>query len=90
MLKLCLCINKVTSRFYSFCNYVSNTIVKGVGNFLGSIPPQQKFEVMDGSVLQLSFIWQAKENMSLRCEGRQTQRREARGSILAPLFICFI
>ena len=41
--------------------------------------------------LQLSFIWQAKENTSSRCEGRPTQKkqREERGSILASLFICF-
>ena len=41
--------------------------------------------------LQLSFIWQAKENASLRREGGPTQkkRREERDSILAPLFICF-
>ena len=76
-------------------------------NFLGSALPQQKFEAADlcyilvmaqfkwqGSVtaqLQLSFIWQAKENTSSRCEGRPTQKkqREERGSILASLFICF-
>ena len=43
-----------------------------------------------------SSVWQAKENTSLKCEGRPTQKtqktekiREAGGSILAPLFICF-
>ena len=43
------------------------------------------------SVLQLSFIWQAKENTSLRRKGWPTQKvqREDRGPILAPLFICF-
>ena len=76
LLKLCLCINKVTSHFYSFFNYVSNTFVQGVGNFLGSVSPQQKFEVMDGSVLQLSFIWQAKESTFLRCEGRHTRKEK--------------
>ena len=47
-------------------------------------------------MLQLSFIWQARENTSLKHEGRLTQKtqkrkkiREARGSILAPLLICF-
>jgi len=78
-----------------------------VCNFLGSALPQQKFEAADlcyilvmaqfkwqGSVTaqsQLSFIWQAKENTSSRCEGRPTQnkQREERGSILASLFICF-
>ena len=36
----------------------------GCCNFLGSVLPQQKFEMTDGSVLQLSFIWQVKENTS--------------------------
>ena len=67
--------------------------VEGVCNFLGSVSPLQKFEVMDGPVLQSSFVCQAKENTSFRCEGRPTQknlkRREARGPILASLFICF-
>ena len=53
-------------------------------------------------VLQLNFIQKVKENASLRCEDRPTQKtqredrgpdpkqgREAHGSILAPLFICF-
>ena len=31
---------------------------------------------MDGSVLQLSFIWQAKESTFLRCEGRQTRKEK--------------
>ena len=67
----------------------------GVCNFLGSVLQQQKFEVMDrpcySSVSQFSFIWQAKENTPSRCEGGLTQKtqREAPGSILAPLFICF-
>ena len=40
--------------------------------------------------LQLCFIWQAKENTSLRHEGGSTQKtREASSSILAPLFMCF-
>ena len=50
--------------------------VMGVCNFLGSVLLQQKFEATDGPVLQLSFIWQVKENTSLRCEGRLTQRLE--------------
>ena len=39
--------------------------------------------------LQLSFIWQAKENTSLKCEGRPAQKtqREEGGSILAPFFL---
>ena len=38
------------------------------------------------------FIWQAKKNISSRHEGgwsKRQKRREARGSILAPLFRCF-
>ena len=47
----------------------------GICHFLGSTSPQQKFEVTDGPVLQLSFIWQAKENTSLRHEGGPTQKK---------------
>ena len=50
--------------------------VIGVCNFLGSVLLQQKFEAMDGPVLQLSFIWHAKENTFLRCEGRLTQKTQ--------------
>ena len=55
--------------------------VRGVCNFLDSVSPQQEFEAMDRPVLQLSFSWQAKENASLRCEDRPTQKtqREDRG-----------
>ena len=49
--------------------------VKGVCNFLGSVSLKQKFEVMGGPVLQLSFIWQSKENTSSRVERRPTQKR---------------
>ena len=61
-------------------------------NFLDSVSLQQKFEVTDRLMLQLSFVWQAKEKTSSRYKGSQTQkkrRREARGPILAPLFIHF-
>ena len=51
-----------------------DSFVRGVCNFLSSVLLQQKFEATDGPVLQLSFIWQAKENTSLRCEGRPTQK----------------
>ena len=76
--------------------------VGGVYNFLDSVSPQQKFEVADqcfSSVtaqfkwetsvtawLQLSFIWQAKENTSLRCEGGLTQKK--RGAQFW-LLLCF-
>ena len=54
-----------------------------VCNFFSSDLPQQKFGVMDGPVLQLSFIWQAKENTSSRREGGPTQKtqREESSSI---------
>ena len=47
----------------------------GVCDFLSSDLLQQNFEAMNGSVLQLSFIWQAKENTSLRHEGGPTQKK---------------
>ena len=34
----------------------SHSIVGGMCNFLSYVSPQQKFEAMDESVLQLSFI----------------------------------
>ena len=55
-------------------------VISSVLSFLGSVSPQQKFEVTDESVLQLSFIWQAKEIRSKRCE-------EKRSPILAPIFM---
>ena len=66
--------------------------VMGVCNFLCSVSLQQKFEVMDKLVLQLSLIQKAKENTSSRCESRSTQktrRREAPSSILVSLFMFF-
>ena len=64
--------------------------VKGICNFLGSVSLQQKFEAMVGPVLQLSFIWQAKENTSLRCEVRPTQKTQGEApSSIWLLFLCF-
>ena len=81
------------SNLYWFC-LTGN--VGGVCNFPGSVSLQQKLEVMDRPVLQLSFIWQAQENASLRHEGGPTQKTRGEEknpphpcSILAPLFICF-
>ena len=51
--------------------------VEGVYNYFDSVLPQQKFEAMDGPVLQLSFIWQAKENTFLRHEGGPTQKKRS-------------
>ena len=39
--------------------------------------------------LQFSFIWQAKEKYILKAWG-QANPKEASGSILTPLFICFL
>ena len=74
------------------CNGIIS--VGEICNFLGSVLLQQKFEAMDGLVLQLSFIWQVKENhprgvragQPRRCE----EKREAHGSILVPLFMLFL
>ena len=68
-----------------------------VGNFLGSVLLQQKFEEMDGPVLQLrvtaQFYLASKGKYILKVWGpaypNDTKRREAPSSILAPLFICF-
>ena len=104
--------------------------VGGVCNFLGSVLPQQKFELTDepvlqlsvtawfvlrecvissvlschsktlkqlinqcySSVLQLSFIWQAKENTSSRHEGGPTQktRREEKPEAQFCLLFSYI
>ena len=63
------------------------SIGQGVCNFPSSVSLQQKFEATDGPDLQLSFIWQAKENASLKCEGGPTKktRREANIKPLASL-----
>ena len=65
--------------------------VRGVFNFPSFVSLQQKFEAMDWLILQLSFIWQAKENTSSRDEGWLTPkwRDKARSSGLAPLFTSF-
>ena len=70
----------------------SPQLVGGVCNSLGSVSPQQKFEAMDGPVLQLRFIWQTKENTSWRREGWLTQKmqREVRPEAqFWLLFLCF-
>ena len=58
--------------------------VRGMCNFLGSVLPQQNFEVMDRPVLQLgvtarlqlSFIWQAKENRSTRHGSKRSEETQ--------------
>ena len=73
----------VTARL----NLRNSTVdVRGVCNFFSSVLPQQKFEAPDRPVLQLSFIWQAKENTSSRWEGgttQKTKRKESGGPVLA-------
>ena len=71
--------------------------IGGVCNFLGSGSPQQKFEAKDGSVLQFcvtaQFYLANKGKYILKAwrqvDPKDAKRREALGSILAPLFICF-
>ena len=65
-------------------------IVRGVCNFLSSVLLQQKFEAMHGPVLQLSFIWQAKENTSLRHEGRPTQKTQREEKATAQFWLLFL
>ena len=49
--------NSRNKQFISFkLHTILSSVVGGVCNFLGSVLPQQKFEVTDGPVLQLSFI----------------------------------
>ena len=64
--------------------------VREVCNFLGSLSLQQKFEAMDGLVIQLRFIWQTKGNTPSRHEGGPTQkmcREEKPRSSRLPPFI---
>ena len=54
---------------------VSLPCVRGVCNFLGSVSPQKRqADQWYSSMLQHSFIWQAKENTSERHEGRLIQK----------------
>ena len=67
-------------------------IVGGVCNFLASVSPQQRFEMVDqcySSVIAESFIWQTKDSTPSRHEGRPTPKGEASiclGFLL--LYIC--
>ena len=63
---------------------------RGISHFLGSVSPPQTFEVMDGPVLQLSFIWQAKENTSLRHEGGPTQKKWREENLEAQFWLLFL
>ena len=72
--------------------------IGGVCNFLGSGSPQQKFEAKDGSVLQFcvtaQFYLANKGKYILKAwrqvDPKDAKRREALGSILAPLFMFFL
>ena len=86
----CKGLAKVVSARLKLRN--STTYTREVCNFLDSVSLQQKFEAMGGPLLQLSFIWQAKENTSSRVEGRLKQKmwiEERESSVLAPLFNMF-
>jgi len=69
-------------------------VVGGVCNFLGSVSLQLKFEVTDGPVLQLSFMWQAKENNAQGVRaGRPKRHEEKRGPLLnfgSPFYMLFL
>ena len=98
--KLCDCRyqNMLKRTAFSHNQHIQRgKTVRRVCNFLGSVLPQQKFEATDGAVLQLSFIWQAKENASLGHEGGQPNRHreesreeKKRVSMLAPLYMIFL
>ena len=64
--------------------------VKGICNFLGSVSLQQKFEETDGPDLQLSFIWQAKENASSRHEGGLFQKIQREKRPVVQFWLLFI
>ena len=62
----------------------------GVCDFLGSVSPQQKFEVMDQTSVIPQFYWQAKENTSSRCEGWLTQKTQRGQKPLAQFWLLFL
>ena len=72
-------------RRHIVCSVASVVSIEGVCNFLGSVSPQQKFEVMDGSVFQLhvtaQFYLTSKGNYILKSWGqanpKDAKRREA-------------
>ena len=68
----------------------SPQFVGGLCNSLGSVSPQQKFEAMDGPVLQLCFIWQTKENASWRREGWLTQKMQREVRPEAQFWLLFL
>ena len=66
--------------------------VRGVCNFLGSVSPQQRFEMADqcySSVTAQSFIGQAKESTTSRCEGGPTPKARPQ-SVLTSSFYTFV
>ena len=67
-------------------------IVGGVCNFLASVSPQQRFEMVDqcySSVIAESFIWQTKDSTPSRHEGRPTPKERLQ-SVLASSFYTFV
>ena len=93
----CLATEHISLVGSCFLVLISKTIllVNGGCNFLGSVLPQQKFEVTDGPVLQLSvtgqFYLTSKGKYILKARGqadpKDAKRREARDSILALPFM---
>ena len=90
------CVLDTKCRITETLGKGSDQLVKGVCNFLGSVLPQQKFEVTDGPVLQprvtAQFYLESKEKHILEAWGwvnPKDSRREAPSSVLAPLFLCF-
>ena len=63
----------------------STIYIGRVCNFLGSVWTQQKFEAMDGPVLQLSFVWQAKENTSARCAAAAAKSLQSCPTLCDPV-----
>ena len=66
-----------------------NTSVRGVCSLFGSVLQEQKFEEMDGPVLQLSFIQQAKDSTPSTHEGGPTSKERPQ-SVLASSFYKFV
>ena len=66
--------------------------VRGMCNFLGSVSPQQRFEMADwcySSVTAQSFIRQAKESTPWKREGRLTPKERTQ-SVLLSSFYTFV
>ena len=83
------CQAKVVSTRLNLRN--GTRYVRGMCNILSSVPLQQKLKWLSSveAWLQLSFIWQAKENASSRREGGPTQKRHVAQFWLLFLYFLF-